>query len=764
MTLGSTGATDIGLTILAAGGTVDTAGHDLTLSGVVSGVGQLTKTGSGALTLTGENAYGGVNLTGGVLAFNHSGALGAPGGLISVSRNAQLRALGDLTIDHTLSIASGQGGGIDTGAHQLRLSGGVTGGGAIQKLGAGVLTLSGSNDHGLLDIQQGRVVVETPQALGASSGVILLQTGASFGVGGDFTLTQSVVVNGADSQFDTGNHNVSLMGAIAGNACFTKVGVGHLNLLAAGANAIGACVEEGRLSFNNYFAGDVWVEAGGEMGGSGSVAGDVMANGLIAPGNSPGRLVIAGSLIQAPGSALGLDIDGPTPGIGAGHYDTLVLTGSGGVYTAGGAIVPITRGISGDATNTFTPAIGDAFQVVTAQGGVIGAYDALVQPTSGMPANARFEVVYRPDAVILVVTPDRFAAIGGRLNGQAVGGALDAVRPAAHGRGEAAPFTRSLAGLTLDQTALVLQQASGEIHAATLDTVLQGHRAARAPLGARIASGFDTDQRLWGQVNVETSEVEADAWATGYESERAQVALGADHRLSDQLLIGAGLAYSETDVDAHPMGAATTFSYFGLAYAGWRQGPHYVDGAISVSRDSYKTARSFALLAGPQNVFTKPQGEGYGVDLEAGRKLGFQAIDVTLAAGLAADRIEREAIREEGSALAALDVAAATRDAVQGRIGLRVSRQTPWGDMSLLPQAAAFVLQEFADVEGRSDARLDGAAFTSRAASPGRTSLRVSAGVEATAGTNTRLSVNYRYGASEQSQSHALAATASIAW
>ncbi|MDP2213510.1 autotransporter domain-containing protein [Phenylobacterium sp.] len=764
LTLGSAGATDIGLTILAAGGTVDTAGHNLTLSGVLAGAGLLTKTGEGALTLTGDNTYAGVNLMGGVLAVSHSGALGTTGGLISISHGAQLRALGDLAIGQSVSILSGQGGGIDTGGHQMSLNGAITGGGVVQKLGAGLLTLTGANEHSLLEIQQGRVVAANQQSLGAAGGVILLQTGGGFGVGGDLTLTQSVVINGANTQFDTGHHNVTLTGSIAGTNCFTKVGAGHLNLLAAGGNAIGACVEEGRLSFNSLFAGDVWVQAGGEIGGSGRIAGDVMASGLISPGNSPGRLVIAGSLTQAPGSVLGLDIDGPTAGVGAGHYDTLVLTGPGGVYTAGGAIAPITRGITGAATNSFTPSIGDAFQVVTAEGGVLGAYDSLVQPTSGMPANARFEVVYRPGAVILVVTPDRFAPLAGQANGQAVGAALDTVRPAAHVRTEAAPFTRSLAGLTLDQTALALHQASGEIHAATLDSVLHAHRAARAPLHERIAAGFATGQRMWGRVDVAAWDVEADGWAMGYDGERVQIALGGDRQLGEHLLVGAGLGYSETEVDAGAMGAATTFSYHGLVYAGWRQGPHYLNGVLSVSRDSYKTSRTLALPAGPQTVFAKPGGEALGLDLEAGRHVDLQGFDLTLAAGLAADQIERDAVREQGSSLTALDLSAAAREAVQGRLGARLARQMTFGELSLTPQASAFVLQEFGETEGRSGASLDGAAFTSRAASPGRTSLRLSAGLEATAGANTRFSLSYRYGASDQSQSHALAATAAIVW
>lgn len=764
LTLGSAGSTDIGLTVLKAGGTVDTAGHDLTLSGAVTGAGLLTKAGAGALTLTGDNTFAGVNLMGGVLAFTHAGALGAGGGTVAISEGAQLRALGDMSVGQTLRIAQGQGGGIDTQGHQIHLTGNVTGGGAIQKLGGGVLTLSGSNTHSLLEIQQGRVVVQNQQALGVEGGLILLQTGAGFSAGSDLTLNQSVVVNGANTQFDTGFHTISLTGTIAGNNCFTKVGAGHLNLLAAGSNAIGACVEEGRLSFNSVFEGDVWVQAGGEIGGSGQIAGDVMASGLIAPGNSPGRLVIAGSLTQSAGSVLGLDIDGTTPGVGAGHYDTLVLTGAGAVYTAGGAIAPITRGITGAATNSYTPAIGDAFQVVNAEGGVRGAYDALIQPTSGMPANARFEVVYAPRAVILVVTPDRYALLGGHGNGQTLGAALDTVRPAAHVRTEAATFTRGLAGLSTDQVALALHQGAGEIHAASLDAVLHSQRSVRVPLHGRIAAGFGEGRRLWGRVDVARQEVEADSWALGYDREQTQIALGADRQVNDQVLVGAALGYSETDLDAATMGKATTFSYQGLLYAGWRQGPNYVNGAVSVSRDSYKSARTLALQAGPQTVFVKPQGEAVGLDLEAGRQLGFEAFDVTLVAGLAADKIDRDAASEQGSTLAALHLSAATREAVEGRLGVKVARTSTWGGMTITPQGSAFVLQEFADVEGRSLAVLDGASFTSRAASPGRTSVNLSAGLEARAGANTRLAFSYRYGTSDQSQSHALSATAAILW
>ncbi|NTW53916.1 MAG: autotransporter domain-containing protein [Chlorobaculum sp.] len=61
----------------SAGATVDTNGHNATISGVISGSGGLTKIGVGQLTLTGFNAYtGGTNLNEGGLSINGYSASG----------------------------------------------------------------------------------------------------------------------------------------------------------------------------------------------------------------------------------------------------------------------------------------------------------------------------------------------------------------------------------------------------------------------------------------------------------------------------------------------------------------------------------------------------------------------------------------------------------------------------------------------------------------------------------------------------------------
>ena len=69
----------------AAGGTFNTNGNAVTLSGSIGGPGALTKIGAGTLTLSGNGDYlGGTNINGGTLALAAAGALG--GGTLSLQR------------------------------------------------------------------------------------------------------------------------------------------------------------------------------------------------------------------------------------------------------------------------------------------------------------------------------------------------------------------------------------------------------------------------------------------------------------------------------------------------------------------------------------------------------------------------------------------------------------------------------------------------------------------------------------------------------
>jgi hypothetical protein len=100
---------------------------------------------------------------------------------------------------------------------------------------------------------------------------------------------------------------------------------------------------------------------------------------------------------------MAVDIDGASwsAGGGAGSYDRLVVNGT---VTLGGTVVPTLRGITGSATNSYTPALGSRYTIVSATA-VKGTFDTVIQPASGLAANTRFDALYTDTTAQLIVTP-----------------------------------------------------------------------------------------------------------------------------------------------------------------------------------------------------------------------------------------------------------------------------------------------------------------------------------------------------------------------
>nr|WP_042669386.1 autotransporter-associated beta strand repeat-containing protein [Methylobacterium sp. B34] len=223
----------------------------------------------------------------------------------------------------------------------------------------------------------------------------------------------------------------------------TKAGPGTLLLTGPGLFSGPTTIQAGTLSLNGLWTSPVTVAATGTLRGIGTVAAPVTVAGALRPGNSPGTLTVLGPVAFAPGSSLGLDIDGPGTGTGAGSYARLLALGPTGTVSANGTLVPELRGITGNATNSFTPALGQRFGVLTAQAGLSGSFSGLAQPAAGLPAATRLDALYAATGLDLVVTPAAYGSLAGlglaqTGNARAVGAALDLARPAAGTRPDAA--------------------------------------------------------------------------------------------------------------------------------------------------------------------------------------------------------------------------------------------------------------------------------------------------------------------------------------
>ncbi|HHX9791626.1 TPA: fibronectin-binding autotransporter adhesin ShdA [Salmonella enterica subsp. enterica] len=146
------------------------------LENTLSGSGSLVKTGTGELTLSGDNTYsGGTTITGGTLTADHADSLGT--GAVA---NSGVLQVGEGELENTLS-----------------------GSGSLMKTGTGELTLSGDNSYsGATTITDGTLIAANVNALGSgnidNSGTLMLDAE------GEFNLANVTTQSGATTELARG--------------------------------------------------------------------------------------------------------------------------------------------------------------------------------------------------------------------------------------------------------------------------------------------------------------------------------------------------------------------------------------------------------------------------------------------------------------------------------------------------------------------------------------------------------------------------------
>ena len=174
----------------------------------------LIKSGTGTLTLTGNNLYsGGTTVTGGLINFAAGNNLGT--GTITLDGGGLQWATGNTTdISSRLAPLGAGGATIDTNGNAVRFATGLTGSGGLTKNGGGALFLLANNTYtGGTTVNGG-----------------ILHIGAEGGPPG--SIVGTVTVNGDDS------HIAFLSTSSAGNLAITlNGGTGHFFGNSTGANA-----------------------------------------------------------------------------------------------------------------------------------------------------------------------------------------------------------------------------------------------------------------------------------------------------------------------------------------------------------------------------------------------------------------------------------------------------------------------------------------------------------------------------------------------
>ncbi|HEC8889975.1 TPA: fibronectin-binding autotransporter adhesin ShdA [Salmonella enterica subsp. enterica serovar Monschaui] len=393
-----------------------------TLDNNVTGEGQIVKSGSDELIVTGDNTYsGGTTITGGILAAKDAASLGS--GDVDIAENAKLELSqgtldnnvtgegqivksgsdelivtgandysggttisgGTLIADHADSLGTGavaNSGVLQVGEGELKNT--LSGTGSLVKIGTGELTLNGDNSYsGGTTISDGTLIAASVNALGSgdidNSGVLQVGEGelknTLFGSGslvktgtGELTLSGDNTYSGGTTisggTLIAANVNALGSGDID-NSGVLKVGEGELkNTLSGSGSLVKTGTGELTLSGdNNTYSGDTTIADGTLIAanvnalGSGNIdnSGTLMldANGAFKLANitthsgattalAAGSTLYASQLTQENGSTLSIDL-------GAATDDAMITADS---VTLGG-----TLNISGigNVTDSWTP-------------------------------------------------------------------------------------------------------------------------------------------------------------------------------------------------------------------------------------------------------------------------------------------------------------------------------------------------------------------------------------------------------------------------
>lgn len=331
------------VTLEDGGGTFQ-ADADLTLTGVIGGVGTLTQTGSATLTLAGTNTYGGGTfIDAGAVSVSSDGNLGDTAGGITFD-GGTLQNTAAFVSARTVTMEDG-GGTFETDA-DLLLSGVIGGTGQLTKTGTAALALIGANTYG------GGTTI--------SGGTLQLgDGGASGSILGD-------VLNDGTLVFNRSN-TYSFAGLISGTGGVEQIGSGITVLTGANVYSGSTSVQWGSLIVNGDQSGATGltsVSSGATLGGTGTIGGDVAVadGGAIDPGDLgivPGMLTINGGLALGPGSHLDYNF-GQANVVGGAFNDLTVVGGDleldgtlSVTESAGGSFIPgIYRIISYDGALT----------------------------------------------------------------------------------------------------------------------------------------------------------------------------------------------------------------------------------------------------------------------------------------------------------------------------------------------------------------------------------------------------------------------------
>jgi hypothetical protein len=416
---------------------------------------------------------------------------------------------------------------------------------------------------------------------------------------------------------------------------------------------------------------------------------------------------------------------------GASGYYSFVTVGSQLTITSGATLAPRLSNLFsasevGYGSGIYVPVLGDKFRVITA-GSITGRFTTLTQPTE-LSNGTQFIAVYNvnnSNSVDLVTVPTSYNTTlsASTTNAKSVAGVLDQLlgvnkagtasaaqdsllySVAGQNAANLPGFARSLAGevhaasvATFPQTTQRVQQsvlarlgdypmAPSQLNPALSNALLTGGISATNTSGlptanmstnpavnpntVNVTSAAVADGRAWGEIAYQRTERASNSAGNGFNSNLYQIVTGVDAYSNAELglKLGGGIALSNTTVAAN--GGNSTI----------QQGSLFVYGKMSVLQDYVLDGMASVGLSSTNLSRNDPTGFTGGFSSKAvlgndalvsvGISRGFEYTElrVTPYARLSYQYVGQNSY-DEGSGVAALNIARFSGSAVRGVVGV----------------------------------------------------------------------------------------------
>ncbi len=459
---------------------------------------------------------------------------------------------------------------------------------------------------------------------------------------------------------------------------------------------------------------------GGLLNGNGTIDGNLYNNGVVAPGNSPGEIIVSGDYVQGPEGTLEIEIAGRR----SGEFDLLSVYGSASLD----GTLRLIR------LDKFKLKRGDKITFLTAGEGVEGEF-AHVESDLATGTILEGSVLYEEDQVSVVaegsygdfaaeqdLTPNQ-RAVAGALDEEIADGASDELisyldyrkledlpgdfdRLAPEELTSVFTLSTSLAnvqGLNLQRRTDDLRSGASGFSAGGL--AMQGSGpgysgslfGVAGPTGKEVKETKDVlpEEKKWGVFLTGVGEwidVGSDGNARGYDITTGGFTLGLDYKVSPNFAVGLAAGYAGTGIDLTDDGRVwVNGGKLGL-YATYFTGGFYVDAAVTGGLNSYDTKRS--AIQGAARGST--DGGELNVLLGTGYDWKIGALSIGPTATFQYTLVGIDGFTERGS-LAPLNIADRNAESVRTAFGFKASYDWKCGGVVIKPELRAAWQHEYGD-------------------------------------------------------------------